>query len=84
MFAKNFFKKILENYLFLCYNYVRGGKGAYKKMIRLGALFFIIIIYMAKNFLEKLFKKGLQFSFCFDIIVLSMRGSDKNASRSKI
>ena len=56
---KKFFQKILEKYLRLCYNHVRGGKGAYKKMKRLGALFFIIIIYIAKKFFRKLFKKGL-------------------------
>lgn len=60
---KKFFKKILENYLFLCYNYVRGGKGAYKKMKRLGALFFIIIIYIAKKFFWKVLKKGCNFLF---------------------
>ena len=62
--------------MFLCYNHVRGGKGRpiYET---LGCVVFSLYNIYSKKIFRKLFKKGLQFSFCFDIIVLSMRGSEK-------
>lgn len=70
---KKFFQKILEKYLFLCYNHVRGGKGAYKKNETLGCVVFHYYNIYSKKFFRKTFQKGLQFSFCFDIIILSMK-----------
>ena len=62
--------------MLLCYNHVRGGKGL-ALYETLGCVVFSLYIIYSKKFFRKTFQKRLQFSFCFDIIVLSMRGSEK-------
>ena len=57
-FAKNFFKKYLKNTCVYVIIMLEVEKGL-PYMKRLGALFFIIIIYIAKKFFRKTFKKGL-------------------------
>lgn len=49
---KKFFQKILENYLFLWYNYVRGGKGRPIYETLGCVVFSLYIIYSKKIFLK--------------------------------
>ena len=62
MFAKNFFKKYLKTTCFYVIIMLEVEKGVLY-MKRLGALSFHYILYTAKNFLEKLFKRGCNFLF---------------------
>ena len=62
MFVKNFFKKYLQTTCFYGIIMLEVEKGL-SYMKRLGALSFHYILYIAKNFLEKLFKKGCNFLF---------------------
>ena len=78
--SQKIFQKILEKHLFLCYNHVRGGKGLALYETPGCVVFSLYNIYSKKIF-RKTFQKRLQFSFCFDIIVLSMRGSRKNEKK---
>lgn len=60
---KKFFQKILENYLFLCYNHVRGGKGLALYETLGCVVFSLYNIYSKKIFLKSFLKKVAIFFF---------------------